>query len=1252
VAEPALLVPFGDDGNFSLYKVSFSEDYGELRWSILHPGNDPEIRDKLGKLEDYFKQRHCKKNVGGQFVGISELDGSDFKALTPSTPSIFLGLFLAAACKMQRRKLRSSLASVTVTGDLDCDESAGEMRLKEVGDIPQKYRAFEGYANKNTGKGKHLFAYVSADEQVLEREGENIIVKRFSSKDSIFKIAGDVFEPYAPNMDMPDLDETQQRLLNGANGGQRCLSYIATPDYEKNRQEAFSRDWTGFFIHGEGASGKSAMAEALIRDMMQAGRIYAPLWISVKDTECGSGKIGRKANYVYGIYEQLGIAPGDTDALKRAFSENQYLIAFDNLEMGVTQLSSFLDEVSGFFRPIYKNRPFLLITSRGCFSDLVLPNNIKPICPPMLEQKDIDFMIRSLATHGGFLGKIEAEKDTEEYKQFLSEIVSQLASAPGLIGPALNILRENTPGKALSLLKNAKDKSFHKNIIAIYSSSFQSLPKKAQVILFGMLDWSSPDALISKEEWSSLLHKNSFIKENGFADDDDIKEALGILLGCHFIYRADESGEPKYGIKSHCFLAFAFEPEFEGEFCPKAGKCLRDQVMADNSWKLHIALRYDRSSKYVEPILKALKKSEFSNESHLFVAAVCSSSPGNLELLKNYLGGKIDTQNKDGDTPLMYAAAANPHLEVMNWFLGKGEGKANLSKKAITRKNKMGFNALFHAARENTNSGVLKALVDTGYFNINERLKKGYYAGHAPFSLAASLNTSISICEYFADDLSCDVNGMFKVDHSRSDLPLDSACDDKNARNKNLMGIRNLGQNFPIKLPEFLDRLVFGADRGTPLFILAMNNSNVKAIEKILSSPKFDKGWTLKNTSSPLQLCALAETRSEVLDLFLKYGSNGINEGLDMSAFMWAATANGYLPVFDWFEKNGADIYATEKTGVSAYDYVLDLNPHKEEVIKWFEKRDFHTHLESRLIADYTEAIRLDRDNAKAYRNRGFVCQDRGQHDLAIADFSEAVRISPKDAYAYVARGDAYRQKGQHDFAIRDYTESIRLNPADAHADRVRRLIRAANKQYDSTMERYEKAFRLGLNGGDTYLLRAGLYCEQGQYELAIKDYAKAIKLDRKNASRYMLRGKACCAQGQYELAIKDFSKAIKLGFNGADAEPGLAEAAAYSERGLAYFRQKQYGLAIKDFASAVALDSGNAEAFFRRGRAYFAKGQYEAAIADFSEAAGLDSSNAAAFRRRGDALRMQGKGELAERDYAEAAGLEQASGENAQWRR
>jgi tetratricopeptide (TPR) repeat protein len=52
-----------------------------------------------------------------------------------------------------------------------------------------------------------------------------------------------------------------------------------------------------------------------------------------------------------------------------------------------------------------------------------------------------------------------------------------------------------------------------------------------------------------------------------------------------------------------------------------------------------------------------------------------------------------------------------------------------------------------------------------------------------------------------------------------------------------------------------------------------------------------------------------------------------------------------------------------------------------------------------------------------------------GDYDRAVAEFSEAIRLKPDNARAYYNRGQAYRHRGDYGKALTDYGEAIRLKP-------------------------------------------------------------------------------------------------------------------------------------------------------------------------------------------------------------------------------
>ena len=66
-------------------------------------------------------------------------------------------------------------------------------------------------------------------------------------------------------------------------------------------------------------------------------------------------------------------------------------------------------------------------------------------------------------------------------------------------------------------------------------------------------------------------------------------------------------------------------------------------------------------------------------------------------------------------------------------------------------------------------------------------------------------------------------------------------------------------------------------------------------------------------------------------------------------------------------------------------------------------------------IADYTKAIELDPQYAKAYYNRGNAYSAKGNLDQAIADYTQVIGLEPQSVTAYYNRGLVYSRQGHLD---------------------------------------------------------------------------------------------------------------------------------------------------------------------------------------------------------------------------------------------
>jgi tetratricopeptide (TPR) repeat protein len=97
-----------------------------------------------------------------------------------------------------------------------------------------------------------------------------------------------------------------------------------------------------------------------------------------------------------------------------------------------------------------------------------------------------------------------------------------------------------------------------------------------------------------------------------------------------------------------------------------------------------------------------------------------------------------------------------------------------------------------------------------------------------------------------------------------------------------------------------------------------------------------------------------------------------------------------------------------------------------------------------RVIAEYSEAIRLDPDNALAYCARATAL---GKYDLSIPDACEAIRLDPELYLGYDARGFGHLQCGRstgkradYEQSYSDFTEALRLKSTAADCQQGRAM--------------------------------------------------------------------------------------------------------------------------------------------------------------------------------------------------------------------
>lgn len=83
-------------------------------------------------------------------------------------------------------------------------------------------------------------------------------------------------------------------------------------------------------------------------------------------------------------------------------------------------------------------------------------------------------------------------------------------------------------------------------------------------------------------------------------------------------------------------------------------------------------------------------------------------------------------------------------------------------------------------------------------------------------------------------------------------------------------------------------------------------------------------------------------------------------------------------------------------------------------------------------IKKFTEAIKLNPNNADAYFQRGKAYYDLKNYKKAISDYTRAIELEPNKSILYSSRAFAYKKLENYEKAILDYTKAIELKPDES----------------------------------------------------------------------------------------------------------------------------------------------------------------------------------------------------------------------------
>ncbi len=264
----------------------------------------------------------------------------------------------------------------------------------------------------------------------------------------------------------------------------------------------------------------------------------------------------------------------------------------------------------------------------------------------------------------------------------------------------------------------------------------------------------------------------------------------------------------------------------------------------------------------------------------------------------------------------------------------------------------------------------------------------------------------------------------------------------------------------------------------------------------------------------------------------------------------------------------------------------------------YIERAELHAQAGNLTLAlkDYKKALRLNNQNAAAYRNYGKILFLKGEDPAdTIAAFEKAHQLDPDNEQILCDLGLIYFGAQRDQKAIDTFTQAIQLDPMESYAYGGRGIVYYyLRKNYDAALEDFNRAIQLNADEFLFYYMRGKTSLNLKKYLPAIADFTRAIELDPNEACAYKMRGYTYNLQQVEDQTDADLSKAIQL-------NPVFTS--YYLDRGLSYIRTNQFQRAIPDFSKYITYFPKQTVGYRNRGLAYFSIQEYNHAIEDLTQA-------------------------------------------------
>jgi tetratricopeptide (TPR) repeat protein len=180
-------------------------------------------------------------------------------------------------------------------------------------------------------------------------------------------------------------------------------------------------------------------------------------------------------------------------------------------------------------------------------------------------------------------------------------------------------------------------------------------------------------------------------------------------------------------------------------------------------------------------------------------------------------------------------------------------------------------------------------------------------------------------------------------------------------------------------------------------------------------------------------------------------------------------------------------------------------------------------------LSEANEALKIDKNLAKAYFLKGFAYKETADTAKAISSFQTVIEIEPGYYDAHIQLGNIEAAR-KNKIALQYYNNALRLQPGSTEALYDRGLLLQNMGEIDKAIEDYTAILKLDGGYADAhYNLGYIDLAYKKDYKSAIIHFTNAIQVNDKYAEAFYNRGLCYEFMGDKKSAEKDFRQALDI---------------------------------------------------------------------------------------------------------------------------